>query len=153
MVRLIKNIDYTKKYMSVTETGVYKINSQNKFINWVIKFLLKKNIIKQYTTKTESYTSNYMSISMEKVGELLQHFVDYMYDYTGSHPIAFMMGAAQFNELKHEVMQLSLSIYRCELQLFRKEHDKIGRRWRDIEIIINPFIDGIVPLNRDMMYQ
>ena len=152
MARPVKNINYTKIYTPATETGVYKINSINKFINWVVRFLLKKNIIKQYTTKTVSYTSDYISISTEKVGELLHHFIDYMYDYTGSPPIAFMMGAAQFNELKHEVMQLSISTYRCELQLFRKEHDKVERRWRDIEIIINPFIDGIVPLNRDMMY-
>lgn len=151
MARLVRNIVFTKEFAFNNEDGVYELKVQNRLINWIVKLLLKKNIIKQYKSRTTYYSPKYLNVTEMKVQEIINHLINHVYDYTGK-PVAFMMGEAQFCELEHEVMQLVQSTYRCELQLFRKEHDRIERRWKDIEIIINPFIDGIVPLNKDMLY-
>lgn len=124
--------------------NTYELTTSNKIINLLIKFALKRKWLKPYTQiitiqKTKQF-------NFDKISDAIKELNDQLFFYTGKNPVSVMIGRKQANLLEGECFDQ----FRFNMPLHLRYGD--GReKFMHLDIIVNPFIDGVVLLNRDML--
>jgi hypothetical protein len=124
-------VEEERKYFIRKDT--YTVLKLNRFINFIIKFLLKRKVIKNYQDSTITFKS--MPINLDKVYDLARFQIEQMLK-RGYHPRMIIIGRKQQQELM------------CETEYFinyRLCSDTFeDSRLFGYEVILNPFMDGLI---------
>jgi hypothetical protein len=115
--------------------NTYTFKKINKFINWIIKKLLKWNVIEEYNDyKT---TIRRAEISTDKIFDLIKDQLNFM-RMRGENPTKAILGFKQMQKLEVECYSI-LNFY-TNIMYFDNGLQKV----LNLEVTLNPYIDGVV---------
>jgi hypothetical protein len=132
----IINYGFRREVKPFFQKDTYRLRVKNKFINWFINILRKYKIVEDvYFDKTSYYS---VSINKDKVIDLIKDQLDYQLDQ-GERPTTVILGRKQMEKLEIENYQM----IRFEMKDVYQQIVPI-RKVCGLEIILSPYIDGIV---------
>jgi hypothetical protein len=138
MERIVNyKIERTMIYKDLSDT--YVLNHKNKFINWLVKLLLKKKVISQYQETSLKYER--AEIKKDKVIDLIRHLERDIYRTTSNKPISIIIGFDKFRQLEIECYEEIK--FTMPFEMMGNE----GRKIFGLNIVLNPRIDGLVLIN------
>jgi hypothetical protein len=116
---------------------------KNNLVSFVLKFALKHKWIKKVIEKNK-YVKVF-NVDETAIIDAIKGLYYEIYNYSGERPVAVMVGRKQAMLLQHECFQYA------SFQMDAHIHDGHIAKVIGLDVIINPFIDGVVLLNKDML--
>ena len=132
----IVNYRVVESHVPIVKENSYVIKQPTKFKKWVVRILLKLNIIENEIITEIKYTR--VEIHKDKIVELIRELIDDIYYSNNKEPRQVIIGYNKMRQLDIEVMQEMR--FNMPLELNGSE----GRKIFGLDIMMNPRIDGLV---------
>lgn len=146
MSQTITNYEYDMDYRYEKTDDVYQLTAKNRITKVIVKILSKLNIIKPYEQRITVRAAKQYSIDeREIINDLCNKIA--MHRYAMDNNIAgIMVGREQFGLIREDYVKSSISFM---TQFGYMDNGR--QRIEDVPLVLNPFMDGVVFVTRDMI--
>ena len=132
----IINYKISEDVQYVAVPNVYEFKTKHKIVEFLIKVLVKLKVISTYQQGRITYKA--VEIKYDKVYELIEHLFRELYSSNFSTPRKIILGREQMQKLGTEMYEKANFMIPLEI------NGRDGMKYRNVEIEINPRIDGVV---------
>lgn len=142
----IKNYEYDASVFYKDLSGVYKIKSGGKVAKFLINTLRKLGLICQYQEKIASHEIKSVTVNTDKIIDEICKRIDVGPYVMGGEIAGIMVGREQFELIRTDYAMRSSTV------VGRMMYSESGDyRIMGVPITLNPFIDGVVFVTKDMI--
>lgn len=142
----ILNYEYDTSYSYKDTENVYEVQAKSKIFKFIIKFLIKHKIIKQYQERVTCQTAKRVCVNTQEIINDLCEKINMAHYAMNGEIAGIMVGREQFKLIRDDYIKSSATIHAPLMY-----SNDGSRTIMNVPIVLNPFIDGVVLCTKDML--